>query len=54
MNIIPHFTRFVNDAREFDKILFAELTDINERKIFVYAFRLGAKLAIEVMTDKLE
>lgn len=33
---------------------YAELTDINERKIFVYAFRLGAKLAIEVMTDKLE
>lgn len=27
----------------------AELTDINEREIFVYAFRLGAKIAIEVM-----
>ena len=28
---------------------YAELTDINEREIFVYAFRLGAKIAIEVM-----
>ena len=26
-----------------------ELTDINEREIFVYAFRLGAKTAIEVL-----
>ena len=29
---------------------YAELTDINEREIFVYAFRLGAKIAIEVMS----
>ena len=28
---------------------FAELTDINERDIFVYAFRLGAKWMLEVM-----
>ena len=28
---------------------YAELTDINEREIFVYAFRLGAKIGIEVM-----
>ena len=28
----------------------AELTDINEREIFVYAFRLGARIAIEVMS----
>ena len=26
-----------------------ELTDINEREIFVYAFRLGARVAIEVL-----
>ena len=26
-----------------------ELTDINERDIFVYAFRLGARIAIEVL-----
>ena len=33
-----------------------ELTDINEREIFVYAFRLGARIAIEVLlptTDRL-
>ena len=28
----------------------SELVDINEREIFVYAFRLGARVAIEVMT----
>ena len=27
----------------------AELTDINEREIFIYAFRLGARIAIEVL-----
>lgn len=26
-----------------------ELTDINEREIFAYAFRLGAKIAFEIM-----
>ncbi len=29
---------------------YAELTDMRERKIFVYAFRLGAKIALEVMS----
>ena len=28
---------------------YAELTGINEREIFVYAFKLGAKIAIESM-----
>ena len=28
---------------------YAELTDINEREIFVYAFRLGAKMMMEVI-----
>ena len=28
---------------------YAELTDMNEREIFVYAFQLGARIAIEVM-----
>ena len=32
---------------------YAELTDINEREIFEYAFRLGARIAIEVMNFKL-
>ena len=27
-----------------------ELTDINEREIFAYAFRLGARIAIEVLS----
>ena len=29
---------------------FAELTDINKRERFVYAFRLGARIAIEVLS----
>ena len=28
---------------------YAELTNINERNIFVYAFRLGARMMLEVM-----
>ena len=28
-----------------------ELTDINEREIFVYAFKLGMRIAIEVMSS---
>ena len=30
----------------------AELTDINERELFIYAFRLGARIAIEVLFPK--
>ena len=29
-----------------------ELTDINEREIFVCAFKLGARIAIEVLSSK--
>ena len=29
---------------------YGELTDINEREIFVYAFQLGARIAIEVLS----
>ena len=29
---------------------YAELTNINEKDIFVYAFRLGAKIAIDIMS----
>ena len=28
---------------------YTELTDINEREIFIYAFRLGLRIAIEVL-----
>ena len=28
-----------------------ELTDINEREIFVYAFKLGARLALEMLSN---
>lgn len=29
---------------------YSELTDINEREIFSYAFKLGMRIAIEVLT----
>ena len=29
-----------------------EPTDINEREIFVYAFKLGARIAIDVLTER--
>ena len=32
----------------------SELSEINEREIFVYAFRLGARIAIEVMSLDIE
>lgn len=31
----------------------SELMDINERNIFVYAFRLGARMAIEIMSEEI-
>ena len=31
-----------------------ELTDINERGIFVYAFRLGMRIAFEVMSTEVD
>ena len=30
---------------------YAELTEINEREIFLYAFRLGMRIAIEVFAE---
>ena len=30
---------------------YAELTEINEREIFLYAFRLGMRIAIAVFTE---
>ena len=31
---------------------YAELTDINEREIFAYAFRLGARIMLDVMLPR--
>ncbi len=33
---------------------YAEITDINERDIFMYAFRLGAKMMLEVLLPQAE
>ena len=32
---------------------YAEMTDINEREIFVYAFRLGMRIAIESLSNSI-
>ena len=33
---------------------YAELNDINEREVFIYAFRLGARIAFEIMDLDIE
>ena len=33
---------------------YADLTDINEREVFAYAFRLGGKIATEIMKFDVE
>ena len=46
------YTTLTDKQKEiFEKFTdcYDELTDINEREIFVYAFRLGARIAIEVL-----
>ena len=36
---------------DYAHIRYAKLTEINEREIFVYAFWLGMRIAIEVFTE---
>ena len=45
-------TKEQNEALERFNDCYAELTGINERDIFVYAFKLGARTAIEVMFNE--
>ena len=44
----------IDDDYATVEICYNELTDINEREIFVYAFRLGARIAIEVLFPNAE
>ena len=39
--------------KKFDDC-YNELTDINEREIFAYAFRLGARIILAIMENKSE
>ena len=55
--IADHHDTLIAQLNEKQKEIFEkfddcqdELTDINEREIFVYAFRLGARIAIEVLS----
>ena len=47
----------LNDQQKeiFEKFddCYNELTDINEREIFTYAFKLGMRIAIEVLTSNI-
>ena len=56
--IADHHDTLIAQLNEKQKEIFEkfddcwdELTDINEREIFVYAFRLGARIAIEVLSS---
>ena len=54
--IADHHDKLIKEITDEQKETFEkftdcynELTDINEREIFVYAFRLGMKIAIDVL-----
>ena len=56
--IADHHDNLLSTLNDQQKELFEkfddcynELTDINEREIFAYAFKLGAKLMLTVMLD---
>lgn len=55
--IVDHYSALNETLTDKQKELFEkindcydELTDINEREIFVYAFRLGMRIAIESLS----
>ena len=59
--IADHHDTLITQLNEKQKEIFEkfddcwdELTDINEREIFVYAFKLGMRIAIEVLYTDLE
>lgn len=56
--IVTHHDKLWETLSDTQKEIFqkfddcrSELTEIEERSIFIYAFRLGAKMMIEVMTS---
>ena len=59
--IADHHDTLIAQLNEKQKEIFEkfddcwdELTDINEREIFAYAFKLGMRIAIEVLYTDLE
>ena len=59
--VADHHDTLIGQLNEKQKEIFEklddcwdELTDINEREIFVYAFKLGMRIAIEVLYTDLE
>ena len=50
-NLLSTLNEQQNEILEKFDDCYNELTDINEREIFSYAFRLGAKLILAVMSD---
>ena len=56
--IADHHDNLLSTLNDQQKVLlekfddcYNELTDINEREIFSYAFKLGMRIAIEVLTS---
>ena len=50
-NLLSTLNDQQKELREKFDDFFNELTDIIEREIFSYAFKLGMRIAIEVLTD---
>ena len=50
-NLLSTLNNQQKDLLEKFDDCYNELTDINEREIFTYAFKLGAKLILAVMSD---
>ena len=50
-NLLSTLNNQQKDLLEKFDDCYNELTDINEREIFIYAFKLGAKLMLSVMNE---
>ena len=56
--IADHYDKLLSTLNDQQKEIlekfddcYNELTDINERDIFVYAFKLGARIALEMLSN---
>ena len=56
--IADHHSKLISTLNDQQKEIlekfddcYNELTDINERDIFVYAFKLGARIALEMLSN---
>ena len=50
-NLLPTLNEKQKEALEKFDDCYNELIDINERELFTYAFKLGAKIALEILYE---